>query len=354
MDNKIKEIEQFINTGIKLNKEHWQRHDELTKNRIADLSGDMLTGLQEWMSSIKIYTKRNLENHPLYDDINAVIFHNKNKIADYEKMMGLLKAILKDLESLEENNNDDIRNTDGHIVINESFKRLPNNIRLLLKDIVNSENPTEMICSRLENGSSREKNVLKGILRELINGGYIEILWADNKPHYIQINNSAITYEEQEEKYELMREVNNADKKLKEYDVFISHANSDKNDYVNHLVETIKKLGINIFYDKDILSWGDNWKEIILSGTEKSEFAVIVISESFFDREWTEIELSEFLQRQNKMKQKTVLPLLHNITFEQFKNKYPALQYIQGIRSSDYSPEQIAILLAKELIKRYK
>ena len=34
----------------------------------------------------------------------------------------------------------------------------------------------------------------------------------------------------------------------KKYDVFISHANKDKSDYVDELYLTLRKLGINIFY----------------------------------------------------------------------------------------------------------
>lgn len=117
---------------------------------------------------------------------------------------------------------------------------------------------------------------------------------------------------------------------------------------------TLRKLGINIFYDSEVLSWGDNWKQVILNGTEKSEFAIIVISENFFGREWTERELDEFLKRQNVNGQKIVLPLLYNITFEQLKDKYPTLGEIQAIRTEGRSKEDIAILFAKELIKRYK
>ncbi len=356
MDKKAYAIEQFINTGIKLYKEHWQRHDDLTKNRVADLSGDMLTSMQEWMSSIKIYTKRNLVDHPLYDDINTVILHNKNKIADYDKMMGLLRAVLNDLKSIDDNEiTEKHQEVSEPVVIRENYKRLPQNSRKLLKEIIDSENPSKMLSERFEKCVSlKECEILRSLLRELVDKEYIKIMWADSKPYNIQINNSARTYEEQEEEYESLRKTSISDKKLKEYDVFISHANRDKNNYVDHLVGTIKRLGINVFYDSDVLSWGDNWKDTILTGTEKSEFAIIVISESFFDREWTEIELSEFLQRQNKIKQKTILPLLHNITFEQLKDKYPALQYIQAIKSDENSDEQIAISLAKELIKRYK
>ena len=140
----------------------------------------------------------------------------------------------------------------------------------------------------------------------------------------------------------------------KQYDVFISHANADKLDYVDELYLAIRKLGISIFYDSEVLSWGDKWKDVILNGTESSEFAIIVISENFFDREWTERELSEFLNRQNESGQKIILPLLHNITVEDLKAKYPDVGDIQCISTDKYSKDQVTVLLAKELIKRYK
>lgn len=143
-------------------------------------------------------------------------------------------------------------------------------------------------------------------------------------------------------------------KTLPEYDVFISHANKDKEDLIEELYQSLQKLGISIFYDKESLEWGDNWKERILNGTKKAEFAIIVISENFFDREWTERELSEFLNRQNRNGQKLILPIVHNITMQQLQEKYPNVADIQAIDSSKYNCDQIALLFAKQLIKRLK
>ena len=140
----------------------------------------------------------------------------------------------------------------------------------------------------------------------------------------------------------------------KEYDLFLSHANADKKEYVDELYAAFKKLGIRIFYDKEELEWGDNWKDKILRGTEQSEFAVIVISENFFGREWTERELSEFLNRQNASGQKTVLPLLYKISIEDLQAKYPAVADIQAIQSNKRTVEDICILFAGQLIKRLK
>ncbi len=143
-------------------------------------------------------------------------------------------------------------------------------------------------------------------------------------------------------------------KTIPEYDVFISHANADKENLIDELNESLKRLGVKIFYDKEELEWGDNWKDRILNGTEKAEFAIIVISENFFDREWTERELSEFLNRQNRNGQKLILPILHNITVQQLKDKYPMVADIQAIDSSKYTCDQIALLFARQLIKRLK
>lgn len=143
-------------------------------------------------------------------------------------------------------------------------------------------------------------------------------------------------------------------KNLPEYDVFISHANNDKEELIEELYSSLNRLGIKIFYDKESLIWGDEWKKQILNGVSKAEFAIIVISKNFFDREWTEKELAEFLNRQNRNGQKLILPILHNISMKQLKNKYPSIADIQAINSKDYSCDQIALLFANILIKRLK
>ena len=93
---------------------------------------------------------------------------------------------------------------------------------------------------------------------------------------------------------------------------------------------------------------------MILTGVEESEFAIIVISENFFDREWTEIELNEFLNRQNKSGERIVLPILHGITLKQLQDKYPDVAAIQTINSSDLSCPEITIQFASKLITKLK
>lgn len=81
------------------------------------------------------------------------------------------------------------------------FHKLLSNTRILLKEIIDAEEPADFLSSRLEKASAKEKQGLKAMLRELKEKGYISIEWADNKPYNVIIHNSAITYEEQLSEY---------------------------------------------------------------------------------------------------------------------------------------------------------
>ena len=134
------------------------------------------------------------------------------------------------------------------------------------------------------------------------------------------------------------------------YDVFLSHANADKIDFVEELKKSFDKLGISVFYDKDTLKWGDNWKKKIIEGLENCDFGVIVISNSFFGREWTEKELKTLLSRQNKSGQKIILPILYNTTLKELTAHYKKLTDIQFLDASQYDIKDITIQLASVLL----
>ena len=51
---------------------------------------------------------------------------------------------------------------------------------------------------------------------------------------------------------------------LPEYDVFISHANKDKENLIEELYKSLKKLGVKIFYDKEILEKKDFYNKVVV------------------------------------------------------------------------------------------
>lgn len=65
-------------------------------------------------------------------------------------------------------------------------------------------------------------------------------------------------------------------KMLPEYDVFISHANADKEALIEELYNSLNKLGVKIFYDKETLEWGDKFKDKILEGTKNQNLQLLL------------------------------------------------------------------------------
>ena len=236
-----------------------------------------------------------------------------------------------------------------------NFYKLSSNSEKLLNELLCADNTSRYLLNKYKISYEEDKETIRDSLSELKDNGFISVYWADNLPVMVNLKYTAKIYHEQLAEYEKENHTAKTEKRVAAlYDVFISHANKDKIEYVNELKQSLNKLGINIFYDKDTLEWGDKWKDKILEGVAKAEFAIIVISENFFDREWTEKELNEFLSRQNENGQKIILPILHNITISQLKEKYPDVADIQAISSSDYSCDEIALLFAEQLIKRLK
>ena len=140
-----------------------------------------------------------------------------------------------------------------------------------------------------------------------------------------------------------------------QFDVFVSHANDNKEDFVNALTTTLGKLGISIWYDANILDWGDDWKLQIVNGLKKCRFGIVVISPEFLGREWTEKELNELLQRQNETGEKVILPLLYKLTISDMKKQYPKLADFQArIINPDDDIRDIVIDFARILIRALK
>lgn len=140
-----------------------------------------------------------------------------------------------------------------------------------------------------------------------------------------------------------------------EFDVFVSHANDNKQSFVDSLSAGLNRLGIKVWYDSSILDWGDDWKAKIKEGLEKSRFGIVVLSPQFIGREWTTKELIELLNRQNERHEKVVLPLLYNLTIDDMKAKYPDLAPIQArsIRE-DEDAKDVVIDFARILIRELK
>lgn len=136
------------------------------------------------------------------------------------------------------------------------------------------------------------------------------------------------------------------------YDVFVSHANDNKQSFVDSLFAGLSRLRINIWYDSSEIEWGDDLKAKIMEGLEKCRFGIVVLSPEFMGRKWTEKELLELLNRQNERHEKVVLPLLYNLTVEQMVAKYPALASVKArVITADEDADDVVIDFARVMIR---
>lgn len=108
------------------------------------------------------------------------------------------------------------------------FIKLPANSEKLLIELLQADNPVQMLCVRFEQASQRDDDELRGMLRELRERGYINVQWADNIPYYLTLNNSARTYTEQLTEYEAQKTVHFSQEKKVSPIIFISHRSTDK------------------------------------------------------------------------------------------------------------------------------
>lgn len=83
-----------------------------------------------------------------------------------------------------------------------------------------------------------------------------------------------------------------------EYDVFVSHAWEDKEDFVDEFVDELKKQGLKVWYDTNKLKWGDSMREKIDKGLAKSRYGVVVLSPNYIaeHKYWTKAELNGLFQ----------------------------------------------------------
>ncbi len=134
-----------------------------------------------------------------------------------------------------------------------------------------------------------------------------------------------------------------------EYDIFISHASEDKEDFVRPLAEALMQAGIRVWYDELTLKVGDSLRKSIDYGLAKSRYGTVVLSSSFFAKNWTQYELDGMVTKEMNG-HKMILPIWHKVSKTEVINFSPTLADKVALNSSLNSIEEITKQLV-EVIK---
>jgi len=108
------------------------------------------------------------------------------------------------------------------------------------------------------------------------------------------------------------------------WDIFISHASEDKDQIARPLAEKLSNAGFKVWYDDLTLKLGDSLNRTINRGLANSQYGIVILSPSFFAKEWPQRELDGLSAREINSG-KIILPVLHNITYDEVTRLAPIL-----------------------------
>lgn len=133
------------------------------------------------------------------------------------------------------------------------------------------------------------------------------------------------------------------------YDLFISHASEDKEDFVRPLAETLENIGVKVWYDEFTLKVGDSLRRSIDHGLANSRFGTVILSSAFCSKNWTQYELDSMVAREMNG-HKMILPIWHKISKNEVISFSPALADKVALNTSLLSIEEIAGQLAEVIL----
>ena len=94
--------------------------------------------------------------------------------------------------------------------------------------------------------------------------------------------------------------------------------------FLSFIREANKK---NIWFDQKEIVWGDN--VIADAGLSESFMGIVVLSNNFFDRTMTELELNSMILLMNALRFR-ILPLYYDMDHHALLERYPLLAGIRG------------------------
>lgn len=125
------------------------------------------------------------------------------------------------------------------------------------------------------------------------------------------------------------------------YDVFVSHASEDKEDFVRDFVKCLQHEGIKVWYDEFTLRVGDSLRRSIDNGLKNSRYGIVVLSEAFFSKEWPQRELDGLFAREVNG-EKVILPIWHKISKNEVLKFSPIIADMLALNTSSFTIEEIA------------
>ena len=133
------------------------------------------------------------------------------------------------------------------------------------------------------------------------------------------------------------------------YDVFLSHASEDKDEIARPLANALTARGFTVWFDELNIRVGQSIRREIERGIREARFGLVIVSEHFMAKQWTQAELDALWGKKLAAKDDSLLPVWHKVTYDEVQQGLPLLAGLHALNTSTMSIERIADLLAKTI-----
>ena len=270
---------------------------------------------------------------------------NQDNIARIDKDIAALEKKLADETKKEFDKTKQLNQIDKSITKNTNLNTLKSKQNQMVRiqgDLAKIAKTKADITKKIANKKNQRLRFQQHLDRDLKSEQSKRDL-ADKRRRQEEINHQRqVTLEIQKQK-KLTNEVRLINKKagLKKYDFFISHASEDKEEFVRILAEKLTELGMKIWYDEFQLKVGDSLRRSIDDGLKTSKYGIVVLSTSFFEKNWTQYELDGLVTKEmNGVK--VILPIWHKVSKDEVMSYSPTLADKVALNSSILSIDEIA------------
>ena len=131
----------------------------------------------------------------------------------------------------------------------------------------------------------------------------------------------------------------------REYDSFLSYARIDGADVAGNLLSHLENLGVAVWFDEIAIIPGRSQALQMDAGLRKARSGIALLTPAYLaGRFWTERELGVLLSKE------MLIPVLHNVTFEDVKQYSGILPDLAGFTTAQDSVADIAKKIAAAVL----
>lgn len=130
-------------------------------------------------------------------------------------------------------------------------------------------------------------------------------------------------------------------------DIFLSHASEDKDEIARPLREALEDRGLVVWFDEVKIKVGQSIRQEIEKGIAGAKFGVVILSPSFFAKQWTQAELDALFTKKVDTGRSVILPIWHRVTKDEVAAHSPLLAGLLALNSATMTLAEIADAIAE-------